>query len=200
MPTCGPAVDHPEPWDAWWRACLADSDIVQVSAIQPGTWWVPIRGLSGSPHLDAALDGLLNGDDAEPPADPEEELLALPGGFVLCVGERRLLPQCCVDLSNIHDWIEAAGRQSETWSMLWIGHPWTHTRSLGDQLVLLEPTEEKEPREPQEWGRVPRQALRRAAENALDELRDFADVLYPLMKARFPNHDGRKIAALLVGL
>ena len=101
-------------WERYWRDCLADAGITDLSPLQPGSWFVPVREISQRP------DVLLG---AENPQD-SDEILAFPGGLAVMGDDRVLVtPQCCGDLQDLDGWWDLLGSKESATTTLWIGHP-----------------------------------------------------------------------------
>jgi hypothetical protein len=51
----GTGREVPDEWDAYWRASLADSGVVGLTPLRPGSWHVPTRQLTGPDTLKTLL-------------------------------------------------------------------------------------------------------------------------------------------------
>jgi hypothetical protein len=129
--------EAPDEWDRYWLASLADSGVVGVQPLRPGSWRVRTRELTDSIILERIARVLLSAweqidDLVAPDSDP-----VLSGGFALMAGGRLMLePTCCGDLRGLDDWQEASEYRGSDWNMVWIGHPWVSTRFDGDKLLI----------------------------------------------------------------
>ena len=45
-------------------------------------------------------------------------------------------PQCCAELGDANNWVEAAAYRGAEWQMLWIGHPWLWVAYQSPWLIL----------------------------------------------------------------
>lgn len=146
LPTAS-SRELPDEWLRYWLDCLADSGVVGLEPLRAGSMHVPVRQLA---HKPTTLETLLNffvNEWGGPQvfSDPDQKPV-LGGGLALCAGDQVLAePTCCVDLSNLSDWQEAAGYRETGWTMLWIGHPWLSVRYEAPWLVLSEPHESENP-------------------------------------------------------
>lgn len=138
------SAESPEAWDTYWRTCLNEAGIGDLEPFERGSQLVPVRHLIEVHVLDALLHAQLSDVD-EWRAD---FLSPLEGGYILSTSKAQLKPGCCGDLSNLEEWRRAAEHQSENWSMVWIGHPWTHVCAKADTLTFLHPTEADPPSTP----------------------------------------------------
>jgi hypothetical protein len=131
-------AENPQGWLQYWSDSLEDAGIVGLTPWHPGSWLVPLRAISDAHVLRTILLGTFD-DFAERDAD---EIGPLRGGFVLSHGEAHILPGCCGDLANLENWQQAAAHADDCWTMVWIGHPWTHVRASGDLLQFAQPADE----------------------------------------------------------
>jgi hypothetical protein len=166
-----PAGSSRGEWDCYWRASLADSGLVGLPPLRPGSWHVPTTGFTDPALLGKFLEVTLQFWGPEVLSDPDG-LPVLEGGLALYQGDAALAePTCCVDLSNLADWREAAAYRGPGWQMLWIGHPWLSVRFDADRLILSEPHESDTPTA--RWAVTP-DHLDRAIALAEEELERFA--------------------------
>lgn len=172
-----PGSEDPDGWDDYWRASLADSGITELNPISKGSWLVPIEQLVRP----ATLAALLGVEHDDPDRSPEDALASICGGYVLESGEKKILPGCCGDLSNLEDWREAAAWHKPEWHMIWIGHPWTHVSADGDTLRFLKPSDNDPPESTEIHLTVSRSDLTAAIEAANALLEQFAGRLRPLI-------------------
>jgi hypothetical protein len=128
LPTTPGARAHPQLWDPYFRACLADAGYAGVEPIAPGSHFVDLLSLVGHP-----LFPRLAKEDREKGGEG-----ALDGGFALMRGDERLLePGCCCSLSHFTEWEKWLGEKSPAWSP-WYGHPVLAVKRDGARLVLTE--------------------------------------------------------------
>lgn len=131
----GSATEDPAGWDAYWRACLSHRGFPDLEPIEKGSWLVPVTSLS-DPALRAVLHEHLDAARSIPITQPDN-LGSFNGGFVLsAAGEHLIRPNCCCDLSNLDDWVEASQYREPEWAMLWVGHPWVSVRFEASQLWI----------------------------------------------------------------
>lgn len=127
----------------------------RIQGLQPiggGAWLHLIDDVVGSPVFEHALhhqvvyQGLL-----DEPA-PDELGGAIQGGWALYDGDELVIaPQCCGDLSDLHDWKRVLLTASSDWDMLWIGHPWLQARTDEGHLLLEETQESNRPLHPRQF-------------------------------------------------
>jgi hypothetical protein len=194
----GSCREVPEDWNRYWLDSLADSGIVGLAPLRPGSWQVPTRHFTDPAILHRFLAATLQ-DWGGPEAltDPDGKLV-LDGGLALCQGAEVLAePTCCVDLANWSDWREAAEYRGSDWRMLWIGHPWLSVRFEDERLVLSEPHESATPIA--RWLVQPAD-LNRAVDAAVAELEDFADRLQAAVAVVAGSETATTLARKLAGL
>src|SRR4051812_26634919 len=105
-----------EEWDRYWRDCLADVGIGNVTPLELGSGHVPVRNLLDPKTSDPALAAKILSHLIAERGD---------GGLALCRDDQVLVaPRCCVDLNNLGDWRYAAGYRESEWTILWVGHPY----------------------------------------------------------------------------
>src|SRR5262245_33157519 len=97
-------IEDPAGWDAYWRASLADSGIMNLTPWRVGSWCVPLTEFSASHSLETVLKFELR----DPSEWTPEQVGPLCGGYVLRHDGVVMEPSCCGDLSNLRDWIQAA--------------------------------------------------------------------------------------------
>lgn len=172
----------PGAWDTYWRSSLQDAGIVNLEPFQEGSQLVSVRHLKDEDVLDALLRAELG--DVEWDA---EFLSPLEGGYVLSVSESHLKPGCCGSLADLEDWRRAAEHRSEIWSMVWIGHPWTHVSAKADTLTLLRSSDDDPPVDPRVFCHLSREDLKAAIESAAEFLDSFRERLRPRVAAMKPT-------------
>ncbi len=147
-----PSMDHALASDTFWKAFLADSGIVNVTAIALGEWQVAAADLE-----DATLEILLHahlfrwqnddeeGQEVMSPEKTEISQLdlnlfgALNGGFYWIEGNDMIFkPQCCGDLGNYANWIDAMNLQPGEHASIWVGHPSIPCRRVQDTLEFAD--------------------------------------------------------------
>jgi len=195
---CGSAREVPEEWTRYWRDSLADSGLVGLKPLRPGSWHVPTASLTDPVLVGKLLTAVLRDwGGPESLTDPDGKPV-LDGGLALCQGVEVLAePACCVDLGNISDWREAAGYRWADWQMLWVGHPWLSVRHDGQWLVLSGPHESEAPEA--RWAVDPGE-LERAVDLAVVEQERFAARLQPAVAALVGDGSAGLIARRLAGL
>ncbi|HBP22931.1 MAG TPA: hypothetical protein DEA08_34790 [Planctomycetes bacterium] len=137
----------------FWRDCLADSGIHDLSPAVPDTFLVALDELTSAARralLQVQVRRYLHCEPDEPLEPPDAGLLFEPGplggGMVLFAeGEPLILPTCCVGLENLEDWELFAASPPASFEMLWTGHPWTMARSHEDRLELQPVSEGRDP-------------------------------------------------------
>ncbi|MEM1415064.1 MAG: hypothetical protein AAGH15_09200 [Myxococcota bacterium] len=129
--------EDPAGWDRFWRDCLADAGITDLTPWRPGSWLVPLDQFAASETLRKVLR-----EELACVTDWRQEIGALAGGYVLQHEGAVVLPGCCGDLSNLADWTLASESSLSAWQQVWIGHPWTHVRADGETLFFAEPSED----------------------------------------------------------
>ncbi len=136
-----PLPEDPCAWSEFWNGSMRDAGIVGMEPLV-GTWVVDIDQITSSdwltkalvahfnePSLAAFFENLPGPFEAVTGVNEEGEFLEehfgpLRGGIALCEdGLPVLTPECCGDLSNWRDWLNATRTQGEAWCDLWIGHP-----------------------------------------------------------------------------
>jgi hypothetical protein len=127
-----------------------------------------------------------------------EELGPLSGGYVLQHGEILIAPGCCGDLANLHDWSVAAKHTSESWEMVWIGHPWTHVRASEDILHFAEPSEISAPVSPVEALRLDRPQLQAAIAAAQSQRHSFGESVTLLIEELCPRVPVQEVVEVLL--
>jgi hypothetical protein len=191
----GSIAENPEGWFSYWSESLADAGIYGLTPWTPGSWLVTIDQLQ-DPDL---LRSVITNGTPDIASVDIEELGALSGGYVLSHDAATLLPGCCGDLSNLEEWQRAATTSNESWSMLWIGHPWTFVRSSGDDLRFVEPSERQEADGLDEVLSLSRAGLLDAVGRALDVRNRFAERLLPVVQALKPRISAIDVVQVLIG-
>jgi hypothetical protein len=194
----GSCREVPQEWDRYWRASLADSGIVGLTPLRPGSWHVPAASLTDPAILGKLLAAVVKDwGGPESLTDPDGKPV-LDGGLALCQAYAVLAePACCVDLGNLSDWRDAAAYRGSDWQMLWIGHPWLSVRHDGRWLVLSGPHESETPAA--RWAVTP-DDLGRAVDEAAAELESFADRLRPAVGGLVGDEVAVLVARKLTGL
>jgi hypothetical protein len=195
-PADAPAANASD-WHAHWTASLADSGIHNLEPWRPGSWLVPARNLTSR----ATLLTLLRQHLADVARSRwTGEIVPIPGGYVLARGEAEILPGCCGDLTNLDSWREAAANDSDAWRMVWIGHPWTFVRRVGDILQFAAPSESKMPHDLVIALSVPAAELAGAIAQAERERRAFASRLLPAIAQLSPPIPAAQLVECLTGV
>ena len=178
------------------RDSLADSGIVGLTPLDVGYALVALSELTEPVALRKILEKSL-----EEMTDWDlDELGPLAGGYVLQHQGAVIAPGCCGDLSNLHDWAEAAMHTGDAWEMVWIGHPWTHVRASGDTLCFATPSELSPSDQLAETLCLNRQELLDAVETARSERQSFGRRLLPLIQELAPRVAAQSVLdVLLVG-
>jgi hypothetical protein len=138
---------EPEAWHRYWEACLADSGLVGVVPIQPGSWHVATRELGDPARLRRLLEVIFGDQGRGQSLSEPDNMLPLNGGLALRSRSQGVLvtPTCCADLGNIADWREAVDCRQAAWQMVWIGHPWLSVRFDPPRLIISAPHESESP-------------------------------------------------------
>lgn len=153
-----------------------------LKATEASPLHVPLSEFSSPELLHQLIElEVLKRLEIDPSANPKHCGL-LVGGFILeQSGTPIIVPACCGDLSNLHNWGHAAAGREKVWQELWIGHP-SAVHRLRDgrlELALVE-----------EGGDVPDTAhfsmdpleLSKAIETARQEVAAFRDRLVPVLQ------------------
>jgi hypothetical protein len=197
LPT-GSGREVSQEWDRYWRDALADSGIVGLTPIRPGSWHVPAASLTDPILLGKLLAAAVKDwEGPESLTDPDGKPV-LDGGLALYQADEVLAePACCVDLGNLSDWRVAAAFRGADWQMRWVGHPWLSVRHDGRWLVLSGPHESETPAA--RWAVTPDE-LGRAVEQAAAELEAFAGRLQPAVAVLAGGKAAVLVARRLAGL
>jgi len=180
----------------YWVDSLEDSGIVGLEQLQVGYSLVALSALTDPTHLRIILRKSL----AKMTDWNLDTLPSLPAGYVLQHYNEWIEPGCCCDLSNLGAWSDAATYTGEMWSMVWIGHPWTHVRAKGDLLYFAEPSEASPTDIPslRDAVSLSRQDLLKAIEGARLKRQAFADRLLPLIEELKPPVPADKLLEILL--
>jgi hypothetical protein len=134
-------VPYPSDWSdeaqcTAWQDARADALAVPRTSLV-GAVHARIEELP--PEAWHRLAGAVDDDD-----DDGASLTRLDGGLGLFADERPiLLPGCCTSLDHaIGEWEGLTSRPPDSWSMLWIGHPWCLVKAQGDVLMISTPIED----------------------------------------------------------
>lgn len=194
----GAAGERPRDWEAYWRACLADSGIKELRSIAPGSWYVSTSEFT-TPQLENFLRLVIDEQGGISSLKDAQSTTALSGGFALNAGELSAViePTCCGDLADIANWKDAASFQGEEWQMLWIGHPWLSMKFQKPCLLLSEPHESDKP--VGKWA-VNQDELGEAVKAAETELIRFSKQVEAVMLAWDFAGDSAKVSSKLAGL
>ena len=165
-----------------------------VTPICPGSWLVETAQLTRRHTLEALLRKEFEDLD---PENLWDEVTPLEGGYVLRRDEILLEPSCCGTLENLDSWRDACESQDPDWQMVWIGHPWTYVRSLGDRLSFHEPTEDSFPSPNGEEFSVGRDELERAVRVAEKEVEALAVRLTPVVEQLTSGSSVERIVEML---
>ena len=129
----GGVEEMPDQWNHYWTACLSDSNLGHLIAVEKGSWFVPINQLDESALVEI-LKLELEEVDLE---EFEDQVGPICGGIVLQEnGETLLTPSCCGDLANIREWQDIPKSKPDTWHPLWVGHPWPFYKRTGDFITF----------------------------------------------------------------
>lgn len=185
--------------DGHWRACLRQAGLVDVAPIVPGSWLVPLEGLSRLSTLETIIR--IHFTDDMPAT--EDEVGPLSGGYALTDGSDVLvLPTCCSDLGDLESWRAAANNANDHPEMLWIGHPWLSAWQQGPLLHLREEPEYPQPSDPAEFAVEP-DKLRGAvaeAQAVVDAFRGQLELVLPSLLGLLGGAlSASAVARLLVG-
>lgn len=127
-----------EDWNTFWLKCIANKGLGHLVALQKGTYLVDIDTL-GETELEVILRQTL---EEVLPEEWDEHLYMMCGG--VCLFEQDILvlaPSCCGDMNSLSDWDEILDHASDTWTELWIGHPWVYYRRDKDMIEFSNYTE-----------------------------------------------------------
>jgi len=118
-PAQGPYWEFPAEWDAYNKACLVKAGYESIPLpYSPGSAFYRLTALSFE-----TLVALVRKQTEELRAGKieREDGMALYGGCVLRVDKQdQLFPQCCSELSNIHNWEKVGWGDGLSF---WQGHP-----------------------------------------------------------------------------
>lgn len=195
----GTSGEVPDEWFRYWTDSLADSGIIGLHPLRPGSWSVPTMNFDGAGNLHAYLKKTFEEwGGIESLSDPERRHV-LNGGLALhcSTGDLLIPPGCCCDLDNVRDWKEGAAYRRAEWKMVWIGHPWISIHYHHPWLVVSEPHESDAPSE--RWAVSPDE-LDRAADDAIAELERFAAEMSPALDLLGYRGDPLAMGRQLVGL
>lgn len=190
----GSCAQNPTGWFRYWSDSLADAGIHGLTPWTPGSWFVAIDQLRDP----AVLQSLIMSAEPDLALVDLDEVGALSGGYVLSHEGATLLPGCCGDLGNLEEWERAATDLNDSWTMLWIGHPWTFVRSSHETLRFVEPSEQQDADGLNEILSLSRPALRDAVRRASDERNRFIERLLPIVQAFNPTVAATDLARVLV--
>ena len=193
----GTGPDSPDEWSRYWFDSLADSGVVGLTPLRPGSWHVPVAAFTDSAVLGRYLDAMVRRwDGPESLTDPDARPV-LNGGLAFCsVGDVLVEPTCCGDLANLSEWRDAVAYRQSEWKMVWVGHPWVSVRFDADRLVFSGPHESDAPNA--RWTISPEE-LGRAVAAAEAELEVFARRLRSAL-ADMGVADVNSVARKLAGL
>ncbi len=128
VPDVGSRWEHPDVWDAFTRACLADAGLVSLTPIALASDHFSISALDDRAiakllevQLVAKYDELRDGGTRL--SNPEDTVGALDGGLALRVdGELLVEPGCCCGLATVADWERVLEHASSELGAIWTGH------------------------------------------------------------------------------
>lgn len=122
-----------EAWDHFWKKCLSDSQLGNLSAIKKGSFLVDISSITDN-ELEIIIQHELQNVDLE---YYDDEIYRLAGGIVLQFGDDFVIePTCCGDIGNIQEWEEIFEAKTSIWKQLWIGHPWVFYKKENNQVHI----------------------------------------------------------------
>jgi hypothetical protein len=175
--------EDPVGWDEHWRKSLADAGITTLKTVPEELWKVLLSDVSDPLVIRKIIEvEKLNGQARPDNSVHPEHCGTLCGGYILRESGKTLLsPQCCGDLSNIYDWVEAAKFRGVNWSELWIGHPCVSVRYAGGHLEL---SDYHEPGEPPRAAKflLDADSLLNAANYAIEKVEVFRTRLLPVLR------------------
>jgi len=177
----GTGPEMPEAWHRYWLDSLADSGIMGLEPLPPGSWHVPTQRLSDPALLHRFLTVIIEewgGTDIF--TDPDSKPVLNGGLALFSGGELIARPTCCSDLGNLCDWRQATASRGANWQMLWIGHPWLSVRYELPWLVISDLHESDMPTS--RWAVNP-DDLHQAVADAENELQAFALRMQPVLEA-----------------
>jgi hypothetical protein len=134
--------------------------------------------------------------------DPDKLQTPLCGGCVLRTEGRVMVePQCCGDLGDFANWMDAVAYRSADWKQLWIGHPLISVRYADNVLVFSELHEPDDGTalSSGEFAISP-EVLERAMKQAVAELRLWASSMSLVLQRMTSLDDANQIARCLAGL
>jgi hypothetical protein len=188
------AAEDPEGWFRYWSESLADAGIQGLIPWSRGSWFVTIDQL-GDPGL---LRLLVTRHRPDIATSDLEEIGPFSGGYILSHEDETIRPGCCCDLGDLESWRLAASNPTEAWSMVWIGHPWTFSRSSGDLVHFVEPSEQDTADGLPEIIHLSRAELLDAVARASAERNRFAERLLPVVQEMAPKVAANLIVDVLV--
>jgi hypothetical protein len=198
--------------DAAYREAVVAAGLPAPTAGHP--WMVRATDLRAEPDLTTLVLALLADQDADAADGPGllgrlrdaqtcqdalDEVPAVPGGFLLEVGERCVAaPQCCSDLATLPAWQAATRHEDRSPAMVWIGHPWLLVAAEAPDVLVFTGPVGDDPGPCPELARVRRAALARAVALAVGELAAFAGRLRAVSVGIVgPDHAADLVDALL---
>ena len=154
---------------------------VRLEGIYPivkGWWVIPIRGIHDEriyhQLIEDVSDGILKDE-----IDAELLLFCLNGGVsLLHEGKVIYEAQCCSDLNNVDDWIEATAYRGKHWHTLWNGHPWRNFYYFDGDFHFSDYSEGTSTGETVEFS-IPVAKLSETVRKAKHEVEQFRTRIYP---------------------
>ena len=127
----GTLKDLPDEWDKFWKKCLADKNLDNLSPIKKGAYLVDINTIKNS-----ELEIILKNELVEVELDDfEEQVGRIYGGIVVKTENGfPIMPTCCGDIGNLYEWEEILEEPNKDWKQLWIGHPWVFYRTENNEV------------------------------------------------------------------
>ena len=138
LPAFDSANDREE-WSQYWYRCLSDSGLGDVIPVELGSWFVDINRIT-DPQLHIIVQRYLRDVDAD---NYQEQVTWMYGGLAIKKEEQVIIsPSCCGDMRNLHEgWEEIERTDLDTWTILYIGHPWLHYRRRDGYIEFSDYTE-----------------------------------------------------------
>ncbi|WP_447636008.1 hypothetical protein [Flavobacterium microcysteis] len=117
----GSAADYADEWNAYWLKSISDSHLHNLKSIKNGSFLVDVASIH-----ETALEIILQQQLEDVEWDFfEEQIGKLSGGIVVKENDNfRIEPMCCGDIGTTKDWEQIFETATDSWTQLWIGHPW----------------------------------------------------------------------------
>lgn len=139
-------IDNEITFEKYWDNCLKNSLLENIKPIKSKTFLIDTSTITDEQLaliLDTEFETLL--EQKITTFDWEKYLdegIYIHGGVILKKDNEVLIqPTCCVDFGDIQNWF-AIENAKNSWSQLWIGHPWVFYRKNGQFIEFTDYTED----------------------------------------------------------